>query len=91
MIDAAIPPEMAGPEINVGELMGAGWVYRDPEATFDQHLWDKYLGLIGAGNFHIVGMVVNTNERGEKLYQGQFLISPAGMANLQAYIDGARH
>lgn len=88
--DAAIPTEMDGPEINVSELMNAGWVYRDPDTLFSAEMWHAYLDLLGRDNFHILAMTVKTDEQG-KWFRGQFLISPAGIANLQAYVAGARH
>ncbi len=46
--------------------------------------WDKFLALLGAGNYRVLGMSVGPDWK-----RGQFLISPAGMDNLRNRSKGA--
>ena len=62
-----------------------GWAYIDPPVRFSPEIWDHFLALIGEGEFVIlVGSSGNHPSDEKPFVRGQLLVSPAGMANLQA-------
>lgn len=61
-------------------LIADGWVYRDIPSRLSYEFWDRFIDLLGEGNYRI--MAVTT---GPDWKRGQFLISPEGMNNLATY------
>lgn len=63
-----------------------GWVYRDIPGRFSHEMWDKFLGLLGEGNYVILA---KSESEADDWVRGQFLISPDGMKNMAEYSSQA--
>lgn len=78
---SAIAYGMAEMHAALAKEMGyPGWTYRDiPWVTPD--VWDKFFDIAGQENCKII----ITTRQGDDRCRGQVLISPVGMARLQAH------
>ena len=72
-----LPP---GEPIEGKTYIADGWVYRDMPGRVSFEYWDKFLDLLGEGNY-----VILIRSEGRDWKRGQFLISPDGMENLAVY------
>lgn len=61
-------------------LRAQGWIYRDMPSRFTPEFWDKFLGIMGEGNYKIVIM-----SSGDDWVRGQFFLSPQALENIRAY------
>ena len=67
----------------IDTLTSKGWIYYDPEVKFSPEYWDRFLEIIGEGNYEI--LVLSQYNGPDPWKRGQLMISPEGVANLQAF------
>lgn len=73
--------DLPGHGMNPDELLAKGWVCRDV-TWCTAELWALLVSILGDGNYMLLATSIR---RPSKDQRGQFIISPAGLANLAAY------
>ena len=62
------------------DLREQGWVYKDMPSRLTHEGWDKFLNLLGEGNYQVLVM-----SSGPDWKRGQFLLSPKAFENMKNY------
>jgi len=67
-------------------LEAEGWRYTDPPGRFSPEFWQKFLAILGEGEYLILAESSGVGSGGQPWHRGQLMISPAGQRNLSAWL-----